>query len=35
VVERHRGKLDIASAPGDGTTVTVRLSAPDGQSPKK
>ena len=35
VVERHRGKLDIASTPGDGTTVTVRLSAPDGQSPKK
>lgn len=26
VVERHRGKLDIASTLGDGTTVTVRLS---------
>ena len=25
VVERHRGKLDIASVPGTGTTVTVTL----------
>jgi two-component system phosphate regulon sensor histidine kinase PhoR len=25
VVERHRGRLDIASVPGEGTTVTVRL----------
>ncbi len=25
VVERHRGRLDIASKPGEGTTVTVRL----------
>ena len=27
VVERHRGKLEIASTPGAGTTVSVRLSA--------
>ncbi len=30
IVERHRGKLEIASAPGKGTVVTVRLrSTPD------
>lgn len=29
VVERHRGKLDIASTPGIGTSVTVRLACAD------
>jgi two-component system phosphate regulon sensor histidine kinase PhoR len=29
IVERHRGQLDIASRPGEGTTVTVRLPLAD------
>lgn len=29
IVERHRGKLDIVSVPGAGTTVTIRLRAVD------
>ena len=34
VVERHRGKLDITSAPGQGTTVTVRLAGSDKSNPQ-